>query len=207
MLWVTLEHVHFDRVISAWLIKRFVDVDARFTFVPRQHQEKERPQDAKPFGIPNTELSAHDADGTTFHKILNKYDLHDQVLRTMDGVVTEVVEYVFKNGIPDAGFPGEIALGVLCMAEGAVLACKSDAETIERCLFTYDALYSVFQAKAFLKARGEEKGATMTPGMWQAIATVVIATDLRQQGKHLGLGTLVEVSDEFALALVRFRGH
>ena len=34
MKWVTREHVHVDRVACPWLIKRFVDPEAEFLFVP-----------------------------------------------------------------------------------------------------------------------------------------------------------------------------
>ena len=35
MKWVTREYVHVDRVACPWLIKRFIDPDAEFVFVPR----------------------------------------------------------------------------------------------------------------------------------------------------------------------------
>jgi hypothetical protein len=34
MKWITREHVKVDRVACPWLIKRFVDDDAEFLFVP-----------------------------------------------------------------------------------------------------------------------------------------------------------------------------
>jgi len=35
MKWVTREKVHVDRVACPWLIKRFIDPEAEFIFVPR----------------------------------------------------------------------------------------------------------------------------------------------------------------------------
>jgi hypothetical protein len=33
MRWATLSHLHLDRVAACWLIRRFLDPDAQFTFV------------------------------------------------------------------------------------------------------------------------------------------------------------------------------
>ena len=63
MKWVTRDFVHLDRVASPWLIKRFVDRDAEFVFVPWL-EEDARPPDAVPLALPGGELSAHDAAGT-----------------------------------------------------------------------------------------------------------------------------------------------
>ena len=34
MLWVTRPHPHIDRTACAWLVRRFVDPEARFAFAP-----------------------------------------------------------------------------------------------------------------------------------------------------------------------------
>ena len=34
MKWVTRDYVHLDRMACIWLIKRFVDRQATFSFVP-----------------------------------------------------------------------------------------------------------------------------------------------------------------------------
>ena len=38
MLWVTRDFVHLDRVASPWLIRRFVDPQAEFVFVPGRQE-------------------------------------------------------------------------------------------------------------------------------------------------------------------------
>ena len=40
MLWVTRSHVHVDRVAYPWLIRRFVDSEAQFLFVPKNQVEE-----------------------------------------------------------------------------------------------------------------------------------------------------------------------
>ena len=56
-------NVHFDRVASPWVIKRFIDPDAEFSFVPRNDTDS-RPPDAIPVAIPEAMLGvATTADG------------------------------------------------------------------------------------------------------------------------------------------------
>jgi hypothetical protein len=45
MIWVTRSHVHVDRVACPWLIKRFIDSQAEFLFVPsgRSRRLSKRP--------------------------------------------------------------------------------------------------------------------------------------------------------------------
>src|ERR1700691_2338669 len=64
MKWVTRDFVHLDRVASPWLIKRFIDRDAVFVFVPWGAEER-RPADAIPFALPGAEIGPHDQEGTT----------------------------------------------------------------------------------------------------------------------------------------------
>ena len=88
MKWVTTEHVHLDRVACPWLIVRFIDPEAEFLFVARDKQDQ-LPDGAIPVAISGTELGPHDADGTTFDKILKKYNLNDPALvSTAAGICT-----------------------------------------------------------------------------------------------------------------------
>ena len=38
MKWITREKIKVDRVACPWLIKKFVDADAEFVFLPRRHR-------------------------------------------------------------------------------------------------------------------------------------------------------------------------
>ncbi len=50
MKWVTRSHVHVDRVACPWLIKRFVDSEAEFMFVPsNQVAQVDERKNAIPF--------------------------------------------------------------------------------------------------------------------------------------------------------------
>ena len=103
MKWVTTANVHFDRVASPWLIRRFIDPQAEFLFVSRG-QENNRPADAIPIAIPGTaKLGPHDKDGTTFQKLLREYKLQDPALERMAKVVDEGVKFVLEGFRPEKG--------------------------------------------------------------------------------------------------------
>ena len=60
MKWITREHAKVDRIACPWLIKNFVDNEAKFLFVP-SHKVLEimRNENAIPFDIPYVELGHH----------------------------------------------------------------------------------------------------------------------------------------------------
>ncbi len=60
MKWITREHVKVDRVACPWLIKKFVDKDAEFVFVPPEKvMEEAKRLDAIPYDVKNVELGHH----------------------------------------------------------------------------------------------------------------------------------------------------
>jgi hypothetical protein len=75
--WITRERVKVDRVACPWLIRKFVDPEAEFHFVPAEqvHSEAER-LGAMPFDVPNVELGHHGKE-CSFEAILKKYGLGD----------------------------------------------------------------------------------------------------------------------------------
>ena len=58
MKWITREHVKVDRVACPWLIKKFVDKDAEFLFVPTdQVMEVASREGATPYDVKGVELA------------------------------------------------------------------------------------------------------------------------------------------------------
>ncbi|MSQ20750.1 MAG: chromate resistance protein [Betaproteobacteria bacterium] len=154
MKWVTKDFVHLDRVACPWLIKRFVDPDASFVFVP-WGEEHLRPSDAIPFAITGAELGPHDADGTTFDKILRKYRLDDPALAAIADIVRAGVDFVLRQQRPAANDEhGPMAYGLLAISEGMMLLKQPDTAIIESSLVVYDALYANFKAHHLLGLRG-----------------------------------------------------
>lgn len=154
MMWVTKDFVHLDRVACPWLIKRFIDVEATFVFVP-WGAEHLRPADAIPFAIAGTELGPHDASGTTFDKVLRKYGLVDPALAAIADIIRAGVDFVLHKNRPAADDAhGQMAYGLLAISEGMMLLKQPDAAIIEASLVVYDALYANFKAHHVLAARG-----------------------------------------------------
>src|SRR5258708_21092192 len=77
MKWVTWEDVGVDRMACAWLIRRAIDAEAEFLFVPADRQPL--PEGAEPFDIPSVRLSHHGGH-CTFPSLLDVYEPTDPVL-------------------------------------------------------------------------------------------------------------------------------
>ncbi|MFZ1554041.1 MAG: chromate resistance protein ChrB domain-containing protein [Anaerolineae bacterium] len=75
MNWITRARVKVDRVACPWLIKKFVDPDATFFFVPADQVMAEAARlGAIPYDVKGVELGHH-GQACSFEAILNKYDL------------------------------------------------------------------------------------------------------------------------------------
>jgi hypothetical protein len=60
MKWITREYVKVDRVACPWLIKKFVDKDAEFVFVPADKvMDEAKRLGAIPYDVKNVELGHH----------------------------------------------------------------------------------------------------------------------------------------------------
>jgi len=87
MLWVTREYVHVDRVACPWLIRRFVDSEAEFLFVPKSQVDRvAKETGAIPFDAPGVELGHHDGQ-CSFDAIIAKYGLQDPALLYLAKIV------------------------------------------------------------------------------------------------------------------------
>ena len=142
MKWVTREHVHLDRVACPWLIKRFIDKEAEFVFVP-WGKEDQRPQDAIPFALPGVELGPHDEHGTTFEKILRKYKLQEPALAMMGQIVASGVHYALHKGPKDEAEMSHLeGVGLNSLSEGLMLITQGDHDNIDKSMPVYDAFYA-----------------------------------------------------------------
>lgn len=147
MKWVTREYVHLDRVAAPWLISRFVDPDARFCYVP-WGRESLAPPDAIPLAMPGAELGPHDETSSTFEKVLKKYGLNDPALSRLARIIRAGIDYVLHDYRPDAGdHDGQIAVGILAIAEGLLITNDDDDRILQASFATYDALYAFLRVE------------------------------------------------------------
>jgi hypothetical protein len=86
--WITRERVKVDRVACPWLIRKFVDSEAEFHFVPAGQVRSEAERlGAIPFDVPNVELGHHGKE-CSFEAILKKYGLiEDPALALLGKIV------------------------------------------------------------------------------------------------------------------------
>jgi hypothetical protein len=145
MKWVTRDHVHMDRVAAPWLIRRYVDPNAEFVFVPFG-KDCVLPDDAIPFGIPGVELGPHDKAGSTFRKILRKYKLQLRSLERLADIIESGIKHassLIEHGTSDVGalaHPEGIGLDAICF--GMMYVATNDADDIEKSLVLFDALHA-----------------------------------------------------------------
>ena len=135
MKWVTRSHVHVDRVACPWLIKRFVDNEAEFLFVPASQVKRVVTETgATPFDAQDVELGHHES-RCSFESIVLKYELKDPALQRLAKIVhsADVTTDIDKD---------PIARGLEAIAVGYSLRYPDDEENLEYQFEVYDALYA-----------------------------------------------------------------
>ena len=134
MKWITRERPKIDRIACPWLIKRFVDQEAEFIYVPfEQVMTKAEEIDAIPFDIPNVEYT-HYKDQCTFDYILKKHKLTDPALHVLAPIV--------RGADTDRHDLASQASGLWAISAGLAFNTKDDHELLEKGMMIYDALYS-----------------------------------------------------------------
>ncbi len=132
MKWVTWQHIGVDRMACIWLIKRKIDPEAEFIFIPAG--AKPLPEGAEPFDIPGTRFSHHRGH-CSFVALLKEHKLKDPVLQKIAQIVDEadVVQEVALE-------PASPGLDLIC--RGLRRTSRDDNEALERGCLVYDALYA-----------------------------------------------------------------
>jgi hypothetical protein len=134
--WLTWEGVGIDRMGSAWLIRRFIDPEAQFVFVP--YGETSLPEGPEPFDIPGVRLS-HRRGHATFQTILVQSGLDDPILRRIARMVDEVDTAQEVQLEPAAA-----GLDLVC--RGLRRTSPDDGVAIERGYLVFEALYAQLTA-------------------------------------------------------------
>ena len=139
MKWITREKVKVDRVACPWLIKKFVDLEAEFVFVPADQVGAEAKKlGATPFDIEGCELG-HQGEDVSFNSILKKYKLTDPALALLGEIVKAADSHPAK--------PHAAGEGLRWVAFGFSALGLTDHEILEREFVVYDALYEECRRK------------------------------------------------------------
>lgn len=137
MQWITRENAAVDRIACPWLIRRFVDPEAEFLFVPpAEVAARAAATGAIPFDVPGVRLG-HVDDRCSFESIVLEYHLGgDPALRRVAAIV---------HGADIDGGQGDSpeSAGLKAVAQGfRLLWGRDDARKLDLEFPMYDALYA-----------------------------------------------------------------
>ena len=134
MKWITRERPKIDRLACPWLIKKFVDKNAEFIYVPfNEVLDKAAKLNAIPFDIPDVEFTHYD-DKCTFDYIIKKYAIKDPAVLVMAVIV--------RGADTDRHHIAKEAAGLLAISSGLAYNITDDYALMEKGMMLYDALYS-----------------------------------------------------------------
>ncbi|MEN9569858.1 MAG: hypothetical protein RL172_1089 [Bacteroidota bacterium] len=134
MKWITRERPKIDRLACPWLIKKFVDKDAEFIYVPfAQVLTQAQLLNAIPFDIPEVAYT-HYNDECTFDYIIKKHKIKDPAILVMAAIV--------RGADTDRHDIAKEAARLLAISSGLCYNISNDYELLKTGMIIYDALYS-----------------------------------------------------------------
>ncbi|HJS78093.1 MAG TPA: chromate resistance protein ChrB domain-containing protein, partial [Burkholderiales bacterium] len=117
---------------SAWLIKRFIDNDAKFVWIERP---RDCPRKAVGFDFDGAEFT-HSGGRVTFEVLATSFGLeHDRAL----AAIGSAVHFLDVGGIPVAD-----AKGLETVLRGAQENARSDDELLAQAMKIFDLFYSAY---------------------------------------------------------------
>ena len=147
--WVTRERPKIDRIACPWLIRRFIDPDAEFLFVPTANVFRVSSREkAVAFDIPGAAFS-HVGERCSFDAFIDRFGIDDSGLAVLAPIIRGA-DTDRHDLAPEAAGLHAISLGLVCNF-------ADDHALLEHGLVVYDALYAWAT-----RARGERH--TWTPG-------------------------------------------
>jgi hypothetical protein len=135
--WVTRSGVHVDRIASAWLIRRFIDPEARFKFVVGHRYAPEAGEIR--FDMFEAEHT-HEGELCTFEVLVQRFGLDDRAL----GPIGEIVHDV---DLKDAKFSRPEALGIDRLIAGIAMRHADDEARLRDGEAVFDGLHEYFKRK------------------------------------------------------------
>jgi len=144
-LWVTRRRPKIDRVACPWLIRRFLDADARILYVdPDQVMEVARETGAVPFDIEGIEIS-HEGPRCSFDTMLKLFGLEANPALARLALIVRGADTARPDLAPEAAGLHAVSLGL------SALAGDDDHGMIAQGFMVYDALF------AWLRHAAEER--------------------------------------------------
>jgi len=131
MLWATRRGCHVDRTACIWLVRRYLDPDAQFSFFG---DPTEAPDGAELFDVVGARLS-HRGEDCSFETFLKEYELDDPVL-------AEIAEIVHDADLMDEKYARPESEGLDAVVRGMQLVLPDDHALIAHTDALYDGLYA-----------------------------------------------------------------
>jgi hypothetical protein len=136
-LWVTRPRPGVDRMASAFLIKRFVDADARFEFVA---DREAAPPGSVPFDMFGVEFT-HRGEWCTFETVAHTFAINDTAVERLATIVHDLDLKDAKFGAPEAGTVG-------ALVDGLQAVHADDHVLLDHGITMFEALYRTFERAA-----------------------------------------------------------
>jgi hypothetical protein len=134
--WVTRPRPGIDRMGSAWLIKRFVDSEARFDFVDQPPTKG----NALPFDMFGVEFT-HRGEWCTFETLQQTFAIEDAAVDRLAAIVHDLDFKDGRFGPPEAPAVGRIV-------EGLQILHADDHTLLQQGMTVFEALYRSFERAA-----------------------------------------------------------
>ena len=132
--WLTRPHPQIDRVGTAWLIKTFIDPQAKFVFGARADDHPA----AVPYDMADVELT-HQGDDCTFETLLKRFALRDKALE-------KIAAMVHDADLHDDKFRAPGADGIDRVLEGLSRLGWADEKIMQHGFTCFEALYAQVKA-------------------------------------------------------------
>jgi hypothetical protein len=134
MKWVTRERPKIDRIACPWLIRRFIEADAEFIYVPDDRVFAAAGETgATPYDIPGAEPFSHEGE-LCFDAFIKHYELTDPALDRL-AVIVRGADTARPDLAPQAAGLHAISLGLSA-------DIPDDHAMLEQGMVIYDALYT-----------------------------------------------------------------
>lgn len=137
--WVTRERPTIDRIACPWLIRRFIDPEAEFVYVPAAAVlDAAEKIGATPYDIPKVKFGHHD-EFCSFDAFIRVYAISDGALDRLALIVRGA-----DTGRPDLTPQSQ---GLLAISQGLKVNFTDDHAMLAQGMIVYDALYSWCRAE------------------------------------------------------------
>lgn len=133
-MWTTRANLWVDRLASAWLVKRFIDREAKFAWFERPSQ---RPKGAIGFDFDGAEFT-HVRNRVTYEVLMESFGLESDAALAQIGAA---VHFLDVGGIPVAD-----ARGLETMLRGIKEKARGDDALLTEAMRIFDLLYSAYAA-------------------------------------------------------------